>query len=154
MISAAANAHAWLHPGAALLVAQFPLFVGMFVVFAVAVRQTTALGTAVLQADGWRAVLRGSPPWMQRLVSVVLGWALVNFGLALLLPGGGPPPEARIVSGHAMAVYAAAMGMMCAAARRDELGTARTCPAGHAATPGAGFCGRCGAATGRPAPRR
>src|ERR1035441_582986 len=72
--------------------------------------------------DWWRLVLKGSPEWMRYMVYGFFYYAMVNFAIFIFQspPGGfeGNPPAVvwRGFSGHWMAFYSAALGILYSAA--------------------------------------
>jgi hypothetical protein len=123
--------------------AAWALHVGIFVVWIPAVIVAQKLSKGAKQADFWKAVLRGCPPWMRRLLYGLVAYTFINFFVGIAL---GPDTEAenfRIFSGHWMFFYFAGMAMLYSADRLGSLAP-RTCPQGHEVSPFAKFCEECG----------
>jgi hypothetical protein len=107
--------------------AAWGLHVGIFIVWVPAVLVAQKLSRGARQADFWRAVLRGCPSWMRRVLYVLFAYTFINFFAGIAL---GPESEAdnfRIFSGHWMLFYFAAMAMLYSADRLGSL-SPRTCP--------------------------
>lgn len=96
------------------------LHFGIFVVWIPTMVAAKSLSRGFDKPDHWRAVLRGCPGWMRRLMTVCFLYAIANF-LAFLIsvvthpipgrvpPGAPAPPRViRGFSGHWMVFYAAA----------------------------------------------
>jgi hypothetical protein len=105
------------------------LHLGLFAVFlpAVAVSPRVQAGE---KTDSLEVALCGCPPWMKRMVYVFFGYAIVHFlafAVSMVLSGpevrgpGMPPIVVRGFSGHWMAFYAAALGMLYGALHRDRV---------------------------------
>ena len=130
------------------------LHIGIFVVWLPAVVAANRLVRNVKPRDYWRAVLRGCPPWLRGMVYVFFAYAMVNFLLFLAATfaeplagssGSGTPPAVfRGFSGHWMAFYSAALGILYSAMRAGERGVESRCPKGHPVSPFARFCEECG----------
>jgi hypothetical protein len=100
------------------------LHIGIFVVWfpAVLVAQRRVKNTR--RKDFWKIALKGAPEWMRYCIYLFLGYAVFNFAIFLLigpLKNSGKAPiagavEFRGFSGHWMAFYSAAFGLLYAAA--------------------------------------
>lgn len=143
----------WVHLGALLgrRPAEFYwiMHVGIFVVWfpAVLVAQKRVGETG--RKDYWKAVLRGSPPWMLYMVYAFLAYAVVNFLFFMINAptgkdtGADTPPEVwRGFSGHWMAFYSAAFAILYSAARENSF--LPRCVNGHPMRPGEALCSECG----------
>jgi len=88
------------------------------------------------------------------VVYVFFAYSMVNFLLFLAATfaeplagssGSGTPPAVfRGFSGHWMAFYSAALGILYSAMRAGERGVEPRCPKGHPVSPFARFCEECG----------
>ena len=124
------------------------LHIGIFVVWIPAIFVSRALTKGVPQKDFWKATLRGCPPWMRWMVTLLFGYALLNFILLLAsrtpAKSSGPmtPWDVYLFSGHWMIFYAAAMATFYSAAHLDN--ASPRCIQGHSVSPHAKFCDQCG----------
>lgn len=132
------------------------LHVGIFVVWLPAVFVAQRLTREYKAKDTWKALLRGSPPWMQRMTQSFFLYALVNFFVFMIAdkPADTTGPEMSSVtlrgfSGHWIAFYSAALAVLYSAARADECDAARRCPNGHMISAAAKFCEECGSSVTR-----
>jgi cytochrome bd-type quinol oxidase subunit 2 len=98
----------------------------------------------------WRNALRGCPEWFRYMTYGLFGYAVINFGIFMVRAAGNPrgssmSEEASLIgfSGHWMAFYAAALGVLWSFARMQESDFPR-CPNGHPASSDAKFCQECG----------
>ena len=128
--------------------ATWLLHIGIFVVWLPTVLVAQRLSKNVKQADLWKAVLRGCPRWVRTGVSVIVGYAIINFVLFLnqttAYAKNKTPDvvEYRGFSGHWMAFYFIGAAVLYSASR---LGFgARRCPRGHEVSPFANYCDHCG----------
>src|SRR4051794_15277912 len=64
--------------------ATWGLHIGIFVVWLPTVLVVQRMAKNVKQADLWKAVLRGCPPWVRTGMYIVGGYAIFNFGLFLV----------------------------------------------------------------------
>jgi hypothetical protein len=124
--------------------AAWALHVGIFVVWFPTVLVAQQLTKNVKQADFWKAVLRGCPPWVRRGAYILFPYAIVNFFAGIVLGASNGFNEFRIFSGHWMIFYYVGAATLYSAQRLGPLAN-RTCPQGHAASPFAHFCEECGA---------
>jgi hypothetical protein len=122
----------WVHLGAVMgrQVAPEPFFwilhAGIFVVWFPAVLVATKLVGTTNRRDFWKAVLKGSPPWIRYMLYALLAYAVINF--LFFMPqfsskqNGPNSPAAvwRIFSGHWMAFYAAASAILYSALRSNR----------------------------------
>jgi hypothetical protein len=127
------------------------LHVGIFVVWIPAVLVMQRLTREFKQKDVWRAALRGCPRWMRRMVYGFGVYALVNFAIFIFMQRQNveerretPAIVFRGFSGHWMAFYAAAFGILYSALQVQELDEQRRCGNGHPMSPAAKFCEECG----------
>jgi hypothetical protein len=144
----------WVHLGAVMgrrvapEVLFYILHIGIFVVWIPAVFAGKALVGSVNRKDFWKVVLKNSPDGMRYLVYIFFGYAFINFAFFFFqAPTGSqgsnlPAVVWRGFSGHWMAFYSAAMVILYSAAKAGE--GVRRCVNGHAVSPGANFCTRCG----------
>jgi hypothetical protein len=143
----------WVHLGAVMgrRVAPeaffFILHVGIFVVWIPAVLVAQRLVGNVNRKDLWKVVLKDSPDWMRYMVYGFFGYAIVNFLLFMTKApsgGSGNPPAVvwRGFSGHWMAFYSAALAILYAAARAEDISL--RCANGHLASSNAIYCPQCG----------
>ncbi len=145
----------WVHLGAVMGRRVAPeaffwiLHLGIFVVWVPVVFVAKRRVGNMNRKDFWKAVLKGSPEWMRYMVYLFLGYATVNFALFFIKvqggSGGGANPPAivwRGFSGHWMAFYSAALAVLYSAMHSD--GSGSQCVNGHAVSPGARYCDRCG----------
>lgn len=102
------------------------LHVGIFVVWIPAVLVgMKRVGTAS-RKDYWKLALKGAPEWLRYVIYGFLGYAVVNFAIFFFQAphgniGANPPAIVwRGVSGHWMAFYSAALGILYAAAATPE----------------------------------
>src|ERR1700759_5718644 len=70
--------------------ATWRLHIGVFVVWLPAVWVFQRMTRNVRQADLWKAVLRGCPPWVTTGMYIVFGYAILNFVLFLIQTGSYP----------------------------------------------------------------
>jgi hypothetical protein len=147
--------------GAAILGLQQPLgnaawglHIGIFVVWLPAVVVLCWTTRDFKRKDLWKAALRGCPVWMRWTTYGFFAYAILNFGLfAASAPPGGklgqgadtPPVVFRGFSGHWMAFYSMAAGILYSAMVISRNDPARQCPSGHPVSPSAEFCETCGA---------
>jgi hypothetical protein len=125
------------------------LHVGIFVVWLPAILATNkSLGNfSYKRNDFWAVALAGCPPWMTRIVMGFFYYAIANFAVFFLRSFRVDPkhmdPSVTLqgFSGHWMAFYAAAIGLLCSAAHRVDV----KCSNGHSLSPAAKFCESCGA---------
>lgn len=126
------------------------LHIGIFVVWVPTVFVAARMGAEFKQKDMWKAVLRGCPPWMRKMMYVFLGYALLNFAIFIAAAptkgGSGPitPTVLRGFSGHWMAFYSAAAAVLYSATQAEDRDKTRRCANGHAVGPLAKFCEQCG----------
>lgn len=128
--------------------ATWLLHAGIFVVWLPTVLVAQRLAKSVRQADLWKAILRGCPPWVRTGAYVVGGYAFVNFAVfafqTVTYAKGNIPEniEYRGFSGHWMVFYFVGAAALYSASR---LGLSqRRCPRGHEASPFANYCDVCG----------
>jgi hypothetical protein len=144
----------WVHVGAVMGRRVAPeaffwvLHVGIFVVWFPAIFVARRLVGNVNRRDLWKVALKDSPDWMRYMVYGFFGYAVVNFLFFMTeapIGGSGANPPAvvwRGFSGHWMAGYSAALAILYSAARTED--TSVRCASGHAASPNAIYCTRCG----------
>ncbi len=125
------------------------LTIGIFVVWFPAViaalpadRQRRDAGSRQV----WKYLLAGAPMWMAVVAFAAMGYAVVNWILATGMLTGSisdkDPAFPRVMSGHAIAFYAAGMAMLYAAANRAD---PPRCFNGHRLATGQQRCDVCGA---------
>jgi len=130
--------------------ATWALHIGIFVVWAPTVLVAQRMAKNVKQADFWKAVLRGCPPWVRTGMYIVGGYTIINFVLFVAqitsYPKNNVPEliEYRGFSGHWMTFYYVAAASLHSAVRLGAT-TQRRCPQGHEVSPFANYCERCGA---------
>ena len=144
----------WVHLGAVMGRRVAPaaffwgLHIGIFVVWFPAIFVAKQLVGNVNRKDLWKVVLKGTPDWVRYMVYGFFGYAVVNFALFMAkAPTGGSgtnPPAAvwRGFSGHWMAFYSAALGILYSAAGAARGGL--RCVSGHAVPDNALYCQKCG----------
>jgi hypothetical protein len=127
------------------------LHVGIFIVWIPAVLVATRMRTgSASRKNYWKVVLRGCPAWMKYMTYGFFGYAALNFSYFMMFgfkqggPGAMPPPMVRGFSGHWMAFYAAALGILYSASQVWDKDSPRRCPSGHEVQPLAKFCDQCG----------
>ena len=132
--------------------AVWGLHIGVFVVWLPTVLVGIRLTRGANRKDYWKIALVGCPKWMRRALSILFGYAILNFILffvmtaAHLQPKGDAPPEVvRGFSGHWMVFYGAAFATLYSASVIGWAGIDRKCPNGHSVTFTAKFCEECGA---------
>jgi hypothetical protein len=119
------------------------LFAGVFVVWAATIFFANKLSADFPRKDYWKAALRGAPKWVGVAMYVAFGYALLNF-LLLIANGSIAANQVRALSGHTIAFYAAAAGVLYSAWRLPKSEPDRRCVQGHLVSPSAQFCERCG----------
>ena len=120
---------------------------GLFVVWLPAVLAANSLAKDFKQREFWKAVLRACPKWMKNMSYFFFGYAILNFilfGIDSSVSGASPNPG-RLSSGHLMAFYSVAMGILYSVLHVKEHDKTRRCPNGHPTSPAANFCEQCGA---------
>jgi hypothetical protein len=145
----------WVHVGALMGRQVVPseyflmLHVGIFAVFIPAVIAAQKQTSTWRLKRSWREMFPGSPKWMNTMVGIFFGYAVVNFVIFLFrAPSGkqhGPetPPEVwRGFSGHWMLFYSAAFAMLYSAAKPLPAGP--RCLNGHPLPPNTVICAQCG----------
>lgn len=133
------------------------LHVGLFIVWIPTVLVSTRLTREHAQKDFWKAALRWCPRWASRGMTLLVGYAVLNFALFLFssrlrTPTASEAESVRPFSAVWMVFYGAATAVLYSAVHAvdDRL----RCPSGHIASPDALFCEKCGASVARPPPRR
>jgi hypothetical protein len=126
------------------------LHIGIFMVFLPTILVASALTKGADKKDYWKVALRNCPPWMRLMVYAFFIYAFVNFFYFMLTapkhPGAGPMPPAvvRGFSGHWMAFYSFAMGVLYSAMKSYP--KKRCCLNGHNSFAEGEFCEKCGQA--------
>lgn len=131
--------------------AVFGLHVGIFVVWFPTVLVSIRTTRFADRNDFWNVALSGCPAWMRNAFYAVFAYAIVNFVVFMFASStGGRPPvkslasEVRGFSGHWMVFYAAAFTTLYSVIRSPNLLRERKCRQGHAVSPTARFCPKCG----------
>ncbi|GAB2473819.1 MAG: hypothetical protein ACN6O3_04130 [Comamonas sp.] len=136
--------HTELLPGA--------ITAGIFVVWLPATVIANRIGGGRGTRFSWKPVLAGCPPWMLYAVYGLVGYAVLNFFIALSdgprvnNPHGDPLPFARVAGGHWLLFYGAAFAIFWSALQRAGLLRSRQCPTGHTVSHADRFCPLCGLA--------
>lgn len=125
--------------------AAWVLHGGVFVVWLPTVMVAQRVMKHATQANFWKVILRGCPPWMRLGAYILFPYAMINFFVSVaLIESGGEVNDLRLFSGHWMVFYYIAGAMLWSARSLwDEAN--RQCPQGHPAAPFASFCEQCGA---------
>ncbi len=144
----------WVHIGAVVGRQVGPdflfwvLHVGIFIVWVPAVFVAQKMVGGVNRKDLWKVALRNCPVWMKYMIYGFFGYAMINFLLFMTKTtsrtGGSPSPtEWRGFSGHWMAFYSAALGILYSAAVGATVH--RRCANGHVLSADSpDYCARCG----------
>jgi putative copper export protein len=102
------------------------LHLGIFAVWLPAIVASRRLTKGFPRKDYWKRGLRGCPAWMRYMVYSLLGYALLNFAIFIVMPlpkgesGPLPPSGVRIASGLWMAFYAAGAAFLYSTATIKE----------------------------------
>lgn len=135
--------------------AVWGLHVGIFVVWLPTVLVGIRLTRGANRKDYWKIAMAGCPRWMRTAVSILFGYAILNFIIFIVMtathpqPKGDAPPEVvRGFSGHWMVFYGAAFATLYSARVIGYSGMDRKCSNGHSVTVTAKFCEECGAPLG------
>ena len=126
------------------------LHMGIFIVFIPTILVANDLAKGADKKDYWKVTLRNCPPWMRFMVYAFFFYALVNFFYFMLTapkhPGAGsrPPAIVRGFSGHWMAFYSVAMGVLYSAMKSYP--KKRCCVNGHISSADGEYCEKCGQA--------
>ena len=132
----------------------FALHLGIFLVWIPTVFIAQRVVGNPGRKDFWKVGLRNCPPWMKYMVYGFFGYAAFNFLLFMAKAPSGKgdanPPAGvwRGFSGHWMAFYSAALGILYSAA--VAVRSTFRCPNGHVISADSPtYCARCGRAVGR-----
>lgn len=124
------------------------LFPGIFVVWFPTVITANLVTRRSKRRDFWKIALRGAPKWMQYMVYGFFIYAIINFIFFIVFVRGGTKDTSesmfRVMSGHALPFYAAALGILYSATQIQESGLIRKCPNGHEVSFLAKYCEECG----------
>lgn len=122
----------WVHVGALMGHRAGPelLFIilhcGIFVVWIPAVLMVRNVTGDMNRKDFWKTALAHAPTWIRYLVPILVVYAFINFSVVILgtsrNKAAAGPSEWRGFSGHWMAFYAAALGILYSATRADRNG--------------------------------
>jgi hypothetical protein len=132
----------------------FALFAGIFIVWLPTVlslqRFNAVKKKGLFGIRVWKYAFAGAPPILVWLAGAALVYAMVNFFIAMPVgrtEGPGIEDSAFFLmgTGHAMAFYAAALALNCAALQRRANGMDWECERGHSLVPSDSFCSECGA---------
>lgn len=122
----------WVHGGAIMgrLVAPESVFVmlqaGGFLVWIPSVWIARRVAGNMGRGGDWGAVLKQSPEWVRYAVNGFFGYILVNFLWTSLLASqvaNSPAARWRLLSGHLMAFYSAALAVLYSAANTERVRT-------------------------------
>lgn len=127
------------------------LFVGIFVVWLPTVLIANRMVRFGRSKDFWKIAFSGCPTWMRQSLYVVIGYAIVNFALAIMgitkLPQTDESDSSfpiQFASGHLMIFYGVAFAVSYSALHAPYLLKDRKCAEGHTVSPTDNFCPVCG----------
>src|SRR5690606_678263 len=135
-------------PGGKLV---WSLHMGIFVVWLPTVLVASRASRGRPQAEFWKSVLSGCPPWMRYAGYALFAYAIANFIWFMVTTGSQPQPEGdappsvvRGFSGHWLIFYGAAFTILFSAYRNPRLLKKLKCSNGHDVLAVDTFCPTCG----------
>jgi hypothetical protein len=119
------------------------LFPGIFVVWLPTILFANLLNADFKQRDFWKAALRGCPPWMTRVLWVIVGIVFVGFFIPFAWgsnPGAFPPSFLMFPSSF----YSISFCITYSLLHVERFDAECRCLNGHRISPLANFCEECG----------
>lgn len=125
-------------------------FIGIFIVWLPTVIIANKNAQGGKQSDFWKIAMIGCPDWMKKMTFGIFYYAIFNFILSMIFLSKQSPNhtgiptllELRLMSGHEMVFYSAALAVLYSAKHTSKVVT--KCPNGHDVSPLANYCDECG----------